>query len=43
MEKCWRKSRQLTVEPGPVPHCPHWASHEAVRNEHGTAKAEAIV
>jgi primosomal replication protein N len=37
------KMRQVAVDPGPVPHCQHWASHEAVRNEHGTTKAEASV
>jgi hypothetical protein len=43
MVQCWRKSRQLGVEPVPVPHCLHWASHEAVRNELGTTKGEATV
>jgi len=36
MVECWRKCRQLGEEPGPVQHCRNWASHEAVRNEHGT-------
>jgi len=26
--QCWRKSRNLGLEPGLVPHCPPWASHE---------------
>jgi len=28
MLQCWRKSKMLGGKPGPVPHCPHWASHE---------------
>ena len=28
-------------EPGPVPHCPNWVSHEAVRIALGTTKEEA--
>jgi len=43
MAQCWRKSRQLGVEPGSVTHCPHWASREGVRNERGAAKGEASV
>jgi hypothetical protein len=41
--QCWRKSRKLGVEPGQVPTCPHWASHEAVTNEHCTTNGEASV
>ena len=43
MVECWRKCRQLEEEHGAVPHCPNWASHEAVRNERGTTKAETNV
>jgi len=28
MVQCWRKPRKYGVEPGSVPHCPHWASYE---------------
>jgi hypothetical protein len=42
MVQCWRKSRQLAVEPRPEPHCQHWALHEAVRNEHGTTKQKPV-
>jgi len=28
MVQCWKISRKLEVELGPVPHCTHWASHE---------------
>ena len=43
MVEFWRKWRQLREEPGPVPHCPNWASHETVRNEHATTKWWASV
>jgi len=28
MVQCWRKSRNLGLEPGLAPHCPPWALHE---------------
>jgi len=43
MVQCWRKSKKLGVEPRTVPHCPHWASHKAIKNEHCTTKGEASV
>jgi hypothetical protein len=43
MVECWRKSRKSGVEPGSVPHCPHWASDKAARNKHGTRKEGASV
>jgi len=43
MVQCWRISRKLGLEPGHAPHCPHWAPHEAIRNEHGTTKGGGSV
>jgi len=43
MVQCWNKSRKSGVEPGPVPHCPHKALHEAVRNKLCTTKEGASV
>jgi len=36
-------ARHLGVEPRPLVCLPHWASQEAIRNEHGTTRGEASV
>jgi hypothetical protein len=38
INECCRKSRKFGVEPGPVPHCPHWASHEVSKKGAGYNK-----
>jgi hypothetical protein len=43
MVQCWRKLRNLGVEPGQY-HTAHIGRHmKSVRNEHGTTKGEASV